>query len=64
MSWTNYRDIETGVGYEYSHTSVTFIDQDALLVYNIYDPNTKWISLKLKKIPIKWFYSREREIEL
>jgi sialidase-1 len=55
--WTNLKDIETAEGYSYSHTSITFIDEDALLIYNLYDEETSWVSLKLKKLPITWFYS-------
>lgn len=56
-NWKNFKDMETAEEYAYSHPSITFIDENALLTYNLYDEKTKWVSLKLKKLPIKWFYS-------
>jgi len=55
-NWVNFKDIETSEDYTCSHPSITFIDENALLIYNIYDEKNKWVSLKLKKLPIKWFY--------
>lgn len=55
-SWSNFKDLETGEGHEYSHPSITFLNENTLLVYNLYDAKTGWISLKLMKIPIGWFY--------
>ncbi len=55
--WTNFKDIETSEDYTYSHPCITFIEENALLVYNLYDEKNRWVSLKLKKLPIKWFYS-------
>jgi len=55
--WKNFKDIDAGKEHAYSHPSITFIDENVLLSYNLYDEKREWVSLKLKKIPIKWFYS-------
>ncbi len=56
-NWRNFKDLETEEVYSYSHPSITFIDENTLLVYNLYDEKKGWVSLKSKKLPIKWFYS-------
>ncbi len=55
--WRNLKDIETGEEYTYSHPSVTFIDENVLLIYNLYDQKTGWVSLKQKKLSMEWLYS-------
>ena len=55
-NWKNIKNLESEENWEYSHSSVEFLNENTLLFYNLYDPKTRWISLKLKKIPIKWFY--------
>jgi len=55
--WTHFKDIETSKEYSYSHPTITFKGNDTLLMYNQYDEKKGWVSVKLKKFPINWFYS-------
>jgi len=59
--WENFRNIETDDRYTYAYTSVTFVREAALLTYYVYDEKAKLISLKLKIIPIQWFYEKPQE---
>lgn len=52
----NFKDIDAGKEHAYSHPSATFIDENVLLLNSLYEEKREWVSLKLKKIPIKWFY--------
>ncbi|MEM3465289.1 MAG: sialidase family protein [Thermoproteota archaeon] len=54
QTWENVKDIETDERYAYAYTSVTFVDEKALLTY--YVNEGRYLSLKLKAIPIEWFY--------
>ncbi len=56
--WENFRNLETDERYTYAYTSVTFVGEEALLTYYVYDEKTRLISLKLKIIPIQWFYEK------
>ncbi len=57
-SWTHFRDIETHVGYDCAYPAVTFLEDEALITY--YYGNRAdtpgWYSVKLKIVPINWFY--------
>ncbi len=55
--WKNFKDIDAGKEHTYSHPSATFIDENVLLLNSLYEEKREWVSLKLKKIPVKWFYS-------
>ena len=57
-TWSNFRDIENHVGYDCAYPAVTFLDDEALITYyygNRTD-NHGWESVKLKIVPISWFY--------
>ncbi len=57
-TWTHFRDIETHVGYDCAYPAVTFSEDEALITYyygNRAD-NPGWYSVKLKIVPISWFY--------
>jgi len=59
--WENFRNLETDERYTYAYPSVTFLGEEALLTYYVYDEKTRLISLKLKRIPIQWFYKKDPE---
>ena len=59
--WENSRNLETDERYTYAYPSVTFLGEEALLTYYVYDEKTRLISLKLKRIPIQWFYKKDPE---
>lgn len=52
-SWINLKNLETGPG-TYAYTSITFFNDRAILTY--YEMLNGRISLKLKSLPISWFY--------
>jgi len=56
--WENFRDLENDDRYTYAYPSVTFVGEEALLTYYVHDEETRLISLKLKTIPIQWFYEK------
>ena len=58
QSWTHFRDIEHHAGYDCASPAVTFVEDEALITYyygNRAD-NHGWESVKLKIVPISWFY--------
>lgn len=57
-SWEHRRDLETDADLWYAYTSVTFMDDRALLTYwvdeRLSDP--RHLHLKLRSVPVSWFY--------
>ncbi|KYH40053.1 MAG: sialidase [Candidatus Bathyarchaeota archaeon B26-2] len=53
-TWEKIKNLETDNRYTYAYSSVTFVDDEALLTYWVNDGRR--ISLKLKIIPTEWFY--------
>lgn len=51
VTWENFKNLETDETQTYAYTSITFVDDEALLTY--YCDHR---SLKLKIIPLDWFY--------
>ena len=57
-TWENLRDLETDERYTHAYTSVAFVDERALLTYWVHDEGKGLTSLKLKMVPIDWFYGK------
>ena len=57
-TWEHRRDLETEAPYWYAYTSVTFVEDRALLTYWVQDrrPTPNLLSLKLRSLPVAWFY--------
>jgi hypothetical protein len=55
-TWENLKDVESDPTYQYAYPSITFIGDEALTTYYLYDERTGYLSLKLKILPIDWFY--------
>jgi hypothetical protein len=55
-TWENLKDVESDSAYQYAYPSITFVGEEALITYYLYDERTGYISLKLKILPIDWFY--------
>ena len=57
-TWEHVRDLETDPSLWYAYTSVTFLDDRALLTYwvdeRVGDP--RLLHLKLRSVPVSWFY--------
>lgn len=56
-TWENLKNIEDDE-YNYAYPSITFVNDLALLTYFVYDERTSLIHLKLKTIPVNWFYKK------
>lgn len=57
-TWEHRRDLETEAPYWYAYTSVTFVQDRALLTYWVHDrrPTPNLLHLKLRSLPVRWFY--------
>ncbi len=57
-TWEHLRDLESDPSLWYAYTSVTFVDDRALLTYwvdeRVGDP--RLLHLKLRSVPVSWFY--------
>ena len=60
-TWEHRRDLETAEPYWYAYTSVTFVDDRALLTYWVHDRTTdpNLLHLKFRNLPVSWFYEAE-----
>jgi sialidase-1 len=54
--WEKLRDFETDVHYTYGYPSITFSKDRALITYWAARDWPWWVGLKVKSIPIRWFY--------
>lgn len=52
-TWSNFRNIEEAADDAWAYPAVTWTGNDALLTYFNYKGG---LSLKIKKIPVEWFY--------
>lgn len=52
-TWTNFNNLEDEPDDAWAYPAVTWIGNDALITYFNYKGG---LSLKLKKLPVKWFY--------
>lgn len=55
--WRTFKNIETAERYNYAYPSVTFVEKEAFSTYWI-SHTVPLQSLKLKSLPIDWFYAR------
>ncbi len=57
-SWEHKRDLETDPELWYAYTSVTFVDDRALLTYWVDERNSDQplMHLKFRSVPVSWFY--------
>ncbi len=53
------RDLDTDVRFSYGYPSITFVKDRALVTYWAARDWPWWTSLKLKSLPVTWFYQRE-----
>jgi hypothetical protein len=52
-TWTNIRDLDTTPGNTFAYTSIEFLKDRALFTYYA---ESRSVSLKLKAVPLDWFY--------
>lgn len=57
-SW-EIRDLDTDVRFTYGYPSLTFAGNRALITYWAALDWPWWVSLKLKSVPVTWFYQKE-----
>ncbi|MGI5818477.1 MAG: sialidase family protein [Armatimonadota bacterium] len=57
-SWEHLRDLETARDLWFAYTSVTFVDDRALLTYWVDErfSDPRLLHLKLRSVPVEWFY--------
>jgi sialidase-1 len=58
-TWCAFRDLETDPDGAFAYPSILFLGEEALLTYYSYDTTgrrQRGISLKLKIVPVRWFY--------
>lgn len=55
-SWDHIRDFDTDVRYTFGYPSITFCKDRALITYWAARDWPWWVGLKLKSVPISWFY--------
>jgi sialidase-1 len=60
-TWERIRDVETDVRYTYAYPSLTFIGNRVLVTYWSARDWAWWVSLKLKSLPVSWFYEDTQE---
>jgi len=60
-TWERIRDLETDVRYTYAYPSLTFIGNRVLVTYWSARDWAWWVSLKLKSLPVSWFYEDTQE---
>jgi sialidase-1 len=53
------RDLDTDVRFTYGYPSITFFKERALITYWAARDWPWWVSLKLKSLPVTWFYQPE-----
>ena len=53
------RDLDTDVRFTYGYPSITFFRERALITYWAARDWPWWVSLKLKSLPLTWFYQPE-----
>jgi sialidase-1 len=58
-TWEHKRDLETDPACWYAYTSVTFVDDRALLTYWVDERGSepRLMHLKLRSVPVEWFYT-------
>ena len=56
QTWGCVRDLETEPEHGYAYTSVTFLDQVALLSY--WDRDPSGVSLLVTRVPLSWLYGK------
>lgn len=58
-TWEHRRDLETDELYWYAYTSVTFVEDRALLTYWVDErqASPRLLHLKLRSLPVAWFYA-------
>ena len=56
-TWENFKNLEADSPYTYAYTSVTFVNERALVTYYRGDEKSGTWSLKLKIVGIDWFTS-------
>jgi sialidase-1 len=58
-TWEHKRDLETDPAMWYAYTSVTFVDDRALLTYWVDERGSdpRLMHLKLRSVPVDWFYT-------
>ena len=55
-TWENVRILEDDAAYTYAYTSCTFIGNDVALTYYVCNADSSLISLRFRRIPVKWLY--------
>jgi hypothetical protein len=55
-SWENIRDFDTDERYTFGYPSITFCKDRALVTYWAARDWPWWVGLKVKSVPVRWFY--------
>ncbi|HSG73365.1 MAG TPA: sialidase family protein, partial [Planctomycetaceae bacterium] len=58
-SWTHVRNLEADPDRTYSYTSLTFVENRAVMSYWESGPGAGQLSSKFRSLPVSWFYSGE-----
>jgi sialidase-1 len=63
-TWTNVRNLDDDASHTYAYTSVTFVGKQVFFTYYAGPPvgthaEVNFWSLKLKRVPISWFYQKQ-----
>ncbi len=56
-TWEHVKDIETAPDHGYAYTSVAFVKDQVLLTYYDQIPGRPGWSLRLRSLPLSWFYA-------
>ena len=62
-TWTHVRNLDNDASHTYAYTSITFVGKQVFFTYYAgpatgSHPKVSHISLKLKRVPVKWFYQK------
>ena len=57
-TWKYKRNLETGPGKTAAYSSLTFVDDRAVLSYTLRSDETKLRSHRFRSLPISWFYEK------
>jgi sialidase-1 len=63
-TWTHVRNLDNDASHTYAYTSITFVGKQVFFTYYAgpaagSHPKVNYFSLKLKRVPISWFYQRQ-----
>jgi sialidase-1 len=63
-TWKDIRNLDDDASHTYAYTSITFVGKQVFFTYYAGPPDgkstgTNFWSLKLKRVPIKWFYEKQ-----